>query len=106
LEASLIYKVSSRTARAIQRNPVSEKNKNKQTKPKTNKQTKNKAVTRDVVMGHIQAEPSLTLQDSLTLLQAMCNLNLCIIYNWDFSFNISGPLATMGNWSKIVYKEV
>jgi hypothetical protein len=29
-EASLVYKVSSRTARAIQRNPVS-KNKNKQT---------------------------------------------------------------------------
>jgi hypothetical protein len=27
LEASLIYKVSSRTARAIQRNPVSKKNK-------------------------------------------------------------------------------
>jgi hypothetical protein len=36
-EASLVYKVSSRKARAIQRNPVS-KNKNKQ----TNKQTKNK----------------------------------------------------------------
>jgi hypothetical protein len=34
-EASLVYKVSSRTARAIQRNPVS-KNKTKQ-----NKQTKN-----------------------------------------------------------------
>jgi hypothetical protein len=30
-KASLVYKVSSRTARAIQRNPVS-KNKNKQTK--------------------------------------------------------------------------
>jgi hypothetical protein len=36
-EASLIYKVSSRTARAIQRNPVS-KNKTKQTnKQKTTK---------------------------------------------------------------------
>jgi hypothetical protein len=34
-EASLVYRVSPRTARAIQRNPVS-KNKNKQ----TNKQTK------------------------------------------------------------------
>jgi hypothetical protein len=33
-EASLIYKVSSRTARATQRNPVS---KNKQTKKKTQK---------------------------------------------------------------------
>jgi hypothetical protein len=31
-EASLVYKVSSRTARAIQRNPVSEKNKTKQNK--------------------------------------------------------------------------
>jgi hypothetical protein len=28
-EASLVYKVSSRTARAIQRNPVSKKQKNK-----------------------------------------------------------------------------
>jgi hypothetical protein len=32
-EASLVYKVSSRTARAIQRNPVSE---NKQTNKQTN----------------------------------------------------------------------
>jgi hypothetical protein len=31
-EASLVYRVSSRTARAIQRNPVSEKNKTKQNK--------------------------------------------------------------------------
>jgi hypothetical protein len=38
-EASLVYKASSRTARATQRNPVSKKNKNKKTK-KTNKQTK------------------------------------------------------------------
>jgi hypothetical protein len=45
-EASLVYKVSSRTARAIQRNPVSKTN--KQTN-KQNKQTKKKsfiAVTR------------------------------------------------------------
>jgi hypothetical protein len=34
-EANLIYKVSSRTARATQRNPVSER-----TKKQTNKQTK------------------------------------------------------------------
>ena len=33
-EASLVYKVSSRTARAIQRNPVLKKNKNKQTNKK------------------------------------------------------------------------
>jgi hypothetical protein len=40
-EASLIYKVSSRIARALQRNPVSKQNKTKQNKTKeTNKQTK------------------------------------------------------------------
>jgi hypothetical protein len=37
-EASVVYKVSSRTARAIQRNPVSKNQLNKQ----TTKQTKNK----------------------------------------------------------------
>ena len=37
-EASLVYRVSSRTARAIQRNPVS----NKQTNEQTHKQTKTK----------------------------------------------------------------
>jgi hypothetical protein len=36
-EASLVYRVSSRTARAIQRNPVS---KNKKQKNKTNKRVK------------------------------------------------------------------
>jgi hypothetical protein len=34
-EASLVYRVSSRTARGIQRNPVSEKPKKKQKKQKT-----------------------------------------------------------------------
>jgi hypothetical protein len=33
-EASLVYKVSSRTARATQRNPVSKKTKNKKNKKK------------------------------------------------------------------------
>ena len=37
-EASLVYRVSSRTARATQRKPCLEKDKSK--KPKTNKQTK------------------------------------------------------------------
>jgi hypothetical protein len=41
IKASLVYKVSSRTARAIERNPVS---KNKQ-KNKTNKQTKKPTTT-------------------------------------------------------------
>jgi hypothetical protein len=36
-EASLVYKVSSRTARATQRNPVSKQNKTKQNKTKQNK---------------------------------------------------------------------
>jgi hypothetical protein len=39
-EASLVYKVSSRTVRTIQRNPVSQ-NKTKQNKKQTNR-TKNK----------------------------------------------------------------
>jgi hypothetical protein len=40
-EASLVYRVSCRTARAIQRNPVlKNKNKNTQTNKQTNKQTK------------------------------------------------------------------
>jgi hypothetical protein len=40
-EAILVYKVSSRTARAIQRNPVSKRqNKNKQTKQNKTIQTK------------------------------------------------------------------
>ena len=36
-EASLVYKVSSRTARAIQRHPVSKKSKKKQKKKKKKK---------------------------------------------------------------------
>jgi hypothetical protein len=40
-KASLVYKVSSRTARAIQRNPVSKKQTNKQTNKNKNK-NKNK----------------------------------------------------------------
>jgi hypothetical protein len=41
-EASLVYKVSSRTARATQRNPVSKKLKNQNTKTKTKNKNKNK----------------------------------------------------------------
>jgi hypothetical protein len=42
IKASLVYRVSSRTARATQRNPVSKQNKTKQnkTKQKTKKTTK------------------------------------------------------------------
>jgi hypothetical protein len=57
-EARLVYKVSSRTARAIQRNPVL-KNKNKQTKNKTkqNKQTNKKDVEISELV--LQAQPIL-----------------------------------------------
>jgi hypothetical protein len=41
-EASLVYKVSSRTARAIQRNPVSKKTKNKKEKRKEKKRKEKK----------------------------------------------------------------
>jgi hypothetical protein len=44
LEANLVYKVSSRTARATQRNPVS---KNKQTNKQTNKQKTKKECGND-----------------------------------------------------------
>jgi hypothetical protein len=43
-EASLVYKVSSRTARVIQRNPVSKTKTKTKNKAKTNKQT-NKQIT-------------------------------------------------------------
>jgi hypothetical protein len=46
-EASLIYRVSSRTARATQRNPVSNKNKNKNKKKPKNNKTKTKQKTKD-----------------------------------------------------------
>jgi hypothetical protein len=39
-EASLVYKVSSRTAKATQRNPVSNKTKQNKTKQNKTKQTK------------------------------------------------------------------
>jgi hypothetical protein len=41
-EANLVYKVSSRTARATQRSPVSKKKTNKQKKNQTNKKGKSK----------------------------------------------------------------
>jgi hypothetical protein len=45
-EARLVYRVSSRTGRAIQRNPLSEnKNKNKNTKPKKPKKPTNQTTT-------------------------------------------------------------
>jgi hypothetical protein len=40
-KASLVYKVNSRTARAIQKNPVANKQTNKKTKTKQKKKTEN-----------------------------------------------------------------
>jgi hypothetical protein len=42
LEASLVYRVSSRTARATQRNPISKKTRNKKQKQKKQKQKQKK----------------------------------------------------------------
>jgi hypothetical protein len=44
-QASLVYRVSSRTARAIQRNPISKQNKTKQNKTKDNKTKQNNKQT-------------------------------------------------------------
>ena len=48
-EASLVYRVSARTARTTQRNPVS-KNKNEKTKTKKQKQNNNKKKKQKTVM--------------------------------------------------------
>jgi hypothetical protein len=48
-EASLVYKVSSRTARAIQRNPVSKNQKKKKKKPKKTK-TKRVSVSHSTII--------------------------------------------------------
>jgi hypothetical protein len=55
-KASLVYKPSSRTARAIQRNPVSKNKKNKKTK---NKQIKKKK------KGHTSSHPEYILKLSV-----------------------------------------
>jgi hypothetical protein len=47
-EASLVYRVSSRIARAIQRNPVSKNKKTKQNKTKQNKTKHKKIHTRGI----------------------------------------------------------
>jgi hypothetical protein len=47
-EASLVYKVSSRTARAIHRNPVSKKTQKPKTKPKQKKSMNLKTFTRSI----------------------------------------------------------
>jgi hypothetical protein len=74
-EASLVYKVSSRTARAIQRNPVSKKT-NKQNK--TNKQTNKKRVeylpSKRVALGSIPSIEGL----------GDYRINLIFLLQWGF----------------------
>jgi hypothetical protein len=60
-EASLVYKVSSQTARAIQRNPVSKKTKPK----KKNLPILNVKFSKDFIYDHVSGSLSL----SLTFLQ-------------------------------------
>jgi hypothetical protein len=48
MEASLVYRMSSRTARAIQRNPVSKTN--KQTKKTNKKQNKTKQKKKNLLL--------------------------------------------------------
>jgi hypothetical protein len=53
-EASLIYKMSSRTPRTIQKNPVS---KNKQTNKQTNKKQKQKTMNHNVNIWYAGCDP-------------------------------------------------
>jgi hypothetical protein len=51
-EASLVYRVSSRTTRAIQRNPVSQKQTNKQQKQKQKNPNVTGAIVKTIENGH------------------------------------------------------
>jgi hypothetical protein len=55
LEASLVYRVSSRTARATQRNPVSKKTKTK-TKTKTKKEEEEVSSRKPVCFSGVQLQ--------------------------------------------------
>jgi hypothetical protein len=66
-ESSLVYKVSSRTARAIQRNPVSKKQKKKK---KKTKQTKNKNKQKNITKQKTKTKQKKTkkrMEDLLTI---------------------------------------
>jgi hypothetical protein len=61
-EASLVYKVSSRTARATQRNPASKNKKKKNKKQKTNKQTnKQKDSAHDKITSELRKHEGLAM---------------------------------------------
>jgi hypothetical protein len=82
-KASLVYRVSSRTARAIQRNPVSEKKKKmQQTKMKQNKNRKGKErKKRKLSASHSsqsRQEPSITVSKE-TLSSNWWELVFCFV---------------------------
>jgi hypothetical protein len=56
-EASLVYKVSSRIARAIQRNPVLKKQKQKQKTKTKKKKKKTKKISPEGVFSNLVGEP-------------------------------------------------
>jgi hypothetical protein len=53
LEASLVYKVSSRTAWVIQRNPVSKKTTTTATTPSSLRREKSKNISEDGMISHV-----------------------------------------------------
>jgi hypothetical protein len=71
-DASLVYKVSSRTARAIQRNPVSknQKKKTKQNKTKQNKQTNKKTKKQTKKPKQQQQQQQKTLSICIVMIKA------------------------------------
>jgi hypothetical protein len=82
-EASLVYRVSSRTARATQRNPVSKNKKTKtKTKTKTNKQT-NKTQRSDWMTLIYVSKVFLTFLPWSLCVTAICEgLSNCLPRRW------------------------
>jgi hypothetical protein len=71
-EASLVYRVSSRTARAIQRNPVSKNQNKKQKNPsQANKVYKKKTL---LIIGNIKSKPHTPVRANWKSLQKPLSL--------------------------------
>jgi hypothetical protein len=75
-EASLVYRVSSRTARTIQRNPASRKQKNKKTKNKKQQQKKvviNRPSTDFLWIADLYSSDQFSLYEKRKLPFVLCN---------------------------------
>jgi hypothetical protein len=73
-EASLVYKVSSRTARAIQGNPVSKKTKRKKKKKRRKKEKRNKKKKRKYLIKRYVSKIELMDPRGLVLIhQIVCS---------------------------------